>query len=157
MNLTSMNFGESVVWIILALIFGIGEKILKGYYLYFLSLCAVFIAIIVALYHPSVGIQIVLFISASYLTIIFFRQNLIEFQGYRLEYLLFDEEEFVNNTTFTTAFASTDIPLNRTGKIKLESRVIEAVSDEVVYKGDIVRIIDESNNVVKVKVLERYY
>ena len=135
-------------WIILAIIFLIGELLTGGFYLLSIGIGAIAAAILNYLQY-DITTQIIAFIL---ITVIFI---LISRPLYRkLNQNTVDKKSNTERLIGLNAKATDDIDSHKIGTIKVNGEIWKAISDEMISEGEEVEIIDIEGVKLKVKKLD---
>lgn len=137
-----------VIWFIIGLVLLILEFILPGVVIIFFGIGAWVTTIFILIFGISLNYQLVVFISTSLLSLAllrkFIKTLIYNRKGSDLESIL---EEFIGKT----AVVQSEIKLGSQGKIEFKGSNWEAVSDQEIKKGEVVKIISKDSIVMKVE------
>ena len=139
-------------WIILAIVFAVGEVFTAGFFLLWFGVGAA-IAAVVSLTFPQLWLQIVAFLSTSFILVIFSRQ--IVSKTYRKPPKQISVDSVIGKEGVVTKDIGTG---EEAGKIKVESWTWRATSKngEPIKRGEIAKVLKvEGTKVIVEKVKEK--
>lgn len=148
MSIIEIFLKPEVIWFIIGLVLLILEFILPGVVIIFFGIGAWVTTIFILIFGISLNYQLVVFISTSLLSLAllrkFIKTLIYNRKGSDLESIL---EEFIGKT----AVVQSEIKLGSQGKIEFKGSNWEAVSDQEIKKGEVVKIISKDSIVMKVE------
>ncbi|TFB10161.1 NfeD family protein [Candidatus Marinimicrobia bacterium MT.SAG.3] len=148
MSIIEIFLNPEVIWFIIGLALLISEFILPGVVIIFFGIGAWVTTIFILIFGISLNYQLVVFISTSLLSLAllrkFIKTLIYNRKGSDLESIL---EEFIGKT----AVVQSEIKLGSQGKIEFKGSNWEAVSDQEIKKGEVVKIISKDSIVMKVE------
>ncbi|MCH8299506.1 MAG: NfeD family protein [Candidatus Marinimicrobia bacterium] len=148
MSIIEIFLKPEVIWFIIGLALLISEFILPGVVIIFFGIGAWVTTIFILIFGISLNYQLVVFISTSLLSLAllrkFIKTLIYNRKGSDLESIL---EEFIGKT----AVVQSEIKLGSQGKIEFKGSNWEAVSDQEIKKGEVVKIISKDSIVMKVE------
>jgi len=146
-------------WILAGILFGFLEFRFNNFISILVGLGAIITAILTSFFNPQIEIQFLFFLVLAALFLMFLRHRIILYDMAKWKIFRQDhdeEYEYTQDYNYKTGLASTDIKPGRSGYIKVENHSIESISDELILKGDLVKIIERHKAIVKVALLENY-
>lgn len=148
MSIIEIFLKPEVIWFIIGLVLLVLEFILPGVVIIFFGIGAWVTTIFILIFGISLNYQLVVFISTSLLSLAllrkFIKTLIYNRKGSDLESIL---EEFIGKT----AVVQSEIKLGSQGKIEFKGSNWEAVSDQEIKKGEVVKIISKDSIVMKVE------
>lgn len=139
-------FTAAVIWFIAGFVFFILEFVIPGLILFFFAVGAWIVAILSLFLDLSINAQLLIFVAASILTILFFRKYVKKIIWSRKNSSEI-EDEFVGKT----GRAETSIRPGQDGKIDFKGTTWDARSVESIEKGENVTIIGNDSILLIVK------
>jgi inner membrane protein len=140
-------FNPAVLWFIIGFILFLLEFAVPGLILLFFAIGAWVVAILSLFWDISINTQIVVFITSSLLSVLFFRKwvkRIISSQKGSSEIM---EDEFIGKI----AKAETNIAPGLNGKVAFKGTSWDACSDDMIYKGENVVVVGNESIILKVK------
>lgn len=129
-------YNAALIWFIIGFVFFILEFVVPGLILFFFAVGAWIVAIITLFTDISLNAQLIIFLSASVLTILLFRswiKKIVWLKKHSSEI----EDEFLGKT----AKAETAIRPEKNGKVDFKGTTWDARSSDVIETGEHVTII----------------
>jgi membrane protein implicated in regulation of membrane protease activity len=138
----------AVLWFLIGLFFALIELFVPGLILIFFGIGAWLTALMCFLLPIGTGVQIMVFISTSVITLVLFRKwfNNLLFKTKAKESISDDDE-----LTGKTGVAETDFQPNTPGKVSLNGSLWKAESDVPISAGERVEIIAKKNITLIIK------
>ena len=140
-------------WMILAVFFLLLEFISHKFIIFFLSIASFISSIVNSLVFLSTFYQMLIFSLMSVLSIMLFRESVINSLGYR--YLFFPQRTHFLSQEFSTTIAASDSKKNNQVSIKLDGTHVSAYSKDHINKGDLVKIIVRDKDYIEIELFER--
>ncbi|RYD56220.1 MAG: NfeD family protein [Sphingobacteriales bacterium] len=140
-------FNPAVLWFIIGFVLFLLEFAVPGLILVFFAFGAWVVAIMSLFTDLTINNQIVLFITTSLLSVLFFRKwvKRIMYSGKASTEVM--KDEFIGKT----AVAETNIAPAMNGKVTFKGTMWEASSQDMIYKGENVLIVGNESIILKVK------
>lgn len=145
-------------WAIIGILLALFEFYFKGFISLLVAVGAGITSICTAFFNPQIEYQILLFIVSSAISLMFFRHRVMQYDLERRRDFEDDHSikpEYIEEFKFMTGLTETDIKPGRTGLIKLDNRSYEAISEDYIKKGDLIKIVNFTNPILQVKILEK--
>jgi len=136
----------AVAWFVAGAILLLMEFIIPGIFVLFFGIGAMITSLCVYLFHPSLGIQFLIFSSTSILSLVLLRSYLLQ-RLYKKDNIVDYDEEFVG----ALAICVEDIEPEEEGKIDFKGTVWRAISAISVAKGEKVKIINKAGLILEVE------
>lgn len=155
MNNVDKLLSPEYIWLFIGILLIIIEYIKRTFFLIYLSIAALITSIISILFHPALIIQLSIFIPISIFSILYFRPKSLAWRQ-RLIKEYTQRKKKVIPPKGISAVALTDITMNKKGRIKLNNEIRDAVSQDEIKEGDIVKLIRNEGEVLEVKFLDRF-
>lgn len=141
MNLQEF-FTPQVIWFLIGLAFILLELVIPGLIIIFFGFGAWVVALCHVIFDPGLNLQLLIFISASVLSLFALRKTLKHrFFGESRTKGDILEDEFINKTLFVEDNFQKEVP----GKIMFKGTNWTAVSDVELKAGDHVKIVDKES------------
>ena len=132
------NFlNAAAIWFIVGLAFFVLEFILPGFILFFLAIGAWVVGIVTLFTDLSVDLQLIIFITASVLSIVFFRKALKNFYTSKN----FSTPNLEHDYIGKIAKVQSDILPGKNGKVEFKGTIWDAKSSDAIAKGETALII----------------
>jgi inner membrane protein len=140
-------FNPAVLWFIIGFVLFLLEFAVPGLILLFFAVGAWVVAIMSLFTDLSINSQIVLFITTSLTTVLLFRKWVkgILASGKPTSEVI--EDEFIGKT----AIAETNIAPGMNGKVAFKGTSWDAITEDMVHKGENVLIVGNESIILKVK------
>ena len=137
----------AVIWFLVGFGFFLLEFVIPGLILFFFAVGAWITAILLLFFDIPINFQLVIFITSSILTILFFRKGLRKIMWSRKHSSEIMEDEFLGKT----AIAETTIQPGQNGKVAFKGTVWDARSPDHILPGENVVITGNDSIVLIVK------
>lgn len=139
-------YNAAVMWFIAGFVFFVLEFVIPGLILFFFAVGAWIVAILSMFVELPINAQLLIFLGASLLTILFFRKYVKKIIWTR-KHSSEIEDEFVGKT----GIAQTDIGPGRDGKIDFKGTIWDARSADSIEKGENAVIVGNDSILLIVK------
>lgn len=137
-------FAPWLIWFVAGVILAFVELMAPGIIIIFFGIGCWLVAAVLIIYPITLSQQILLFIIASILSIVFLRKWFMTiFKGMSSNRVQGDYEDFPKGTKVEVV---APISPQATGRIKFRGTLWDAVSDEVIEKGEIVELLKYAGN-----------
>ena len=142
----------AVIWFLIGLFLLLLEIAVPGLIIVFFGIGAWITAIVTAIFHPGVNLQIIIFVITSVILLLLLRKYIKHTFFGKNENVQDDlDEEFIGKS----AIAETDFEKDTEGKVTFNGTLWSAIAESEVKKGEKVQIVGRDNITFKIKSLKK--